>query len=67
MADKWLKELHADLEAQGFEIIEKTKGWMVRPPDPERPLVMIHMTSSDHRARDNILAQLKRSGFIRRR
>jgi hypothetical protein len=67
MATKWLKDLRTELEAQGFEVIEKKSGWMVKPPDPTKPLVTIHMTNSDHRAQENILAQLKRSGFIRRR
>lgn len=66
MADKWVKELRKELEAQGFEVIEKTKGWMVKPPDPNAPLVMLHLTNSDHRSRANAIAELKRSGFLPR-
>jgi hypothetical protein len=67
MADKWLADLRGELEAQGFVIKETKKGWQVRPPDPTKPLVTIHLTNSDWRAQRNTLAQLERSGFIRRR
>jgi len=67
MADKWLKDLRAELEAQGFEVMERKKGWMVRPPDPRMQLVTIHLTTSDYRARENALSRLEKSGFLRRR
>lgn len=65
--DKWLKDLRKELEAQGFEIIEKKKGWMVKPPDPDAQMVMLHLTNSDHRAQANALAELKKAGFLTRR
>ncbi|WIB25396.1 hypothetical protein [Curtobacterium sp. MCSS17_015] len=67
MTDKWVKELREELEAQSFEVTERTKGWMVKPPDPEASLVMLHLTNSDHRSRANAIAALKRSGFLPRR
>ncbi|MCZ4326752.1 hypothetical protein [Brachybacterium paraconglomeratum] len=61
--DKDLKKLRKLLESQGARIVEKKSGWMVYPPDPGRPGVMIHLTSSDHRWLKNTRAELRRSGF----
>lgn len=62
-----LKDLRAELEAQGFEIRETKKGFMIIPPDPAAQVVVVHKTESDHRAASNTLARLRRSGFIQRR
>lgn len=67
MADKWLKDLRKELEAQGFDVTENTKGWRVRPPDPNANLVMLHLTNSDHRSQANAIAELRRAGFLTRR
>lgn len=62
-----LKDLRAELIAQGFEIKETKKGWIIFPPNPAAPVVVILKTESDHRAVLNTLARLQRSGFIKRR
>lgn len=61
--DKRLKELLESLEEQGGRITEVRKGWMIYPPDKAKPGVTIHKTPSDHRAWNNMLSQLRRSGF----
>lgn len=62
--DKGLAALFEKLEAQGWELRETKKGWFAVPPDKGRPMVAIHGTPSDHRAWRNMLALLKRSGYI---
>lgn len=67
MADKRLKGLRKELEAQGFEVAERSGKWLVYPPDPDAHIVTIHLTESDHRAFENSMSRLKQAGFIRRR
>lgn len=59
-----LKKVFSELEAQGWEIRPKKNGWMVVPPDESKPIVTIHRTPSDRRAWNNMMATLRRSGFI---
>lgn len=67
MANDRLSELLKDLEAQGFWIEERTRGLFAYSPDKSKSPVSIHRTLSDHRAWNNLLAQLKRAGYIRKR
>lgn len=62
--EKRLKSLFKKLKEQGWEINPSKKGWMVVPPDKSKPMVTIHGTPSDNRSWKNMIAQLKRSGFI---
>ena len=61
---KDLKQVFASLEEQGLTIRTVKSGWMVVPPDESKPIVTIHGTPSDHRAWNNMMAALRRSGFI---
>ena len=63
MANKELKKLLKSLEAQGWRVERRKKGWMVYPPEPDKPAVTIHETLSDHRSWKNQMAALKRSGY----
>lgn len=63
MANKELKKLLKSLEAQGWRVERRSKGWMVYPPDTTKPMVTIHETLSDYRAWKNQMAALKRSGY----
>lgn len=67
MANKDLSKLLKDLEAQGFRVERRKKGWMVYPPDTTKPAVVIHETLSDIRSWKNQMAQLKRSGYVEKR
>jgi len=51
-----------EAKAQGFQIEEKKKGWMVMTPNGKGS-VMVHKTLSDHRGLKNAIARLKRYGF----
>lgn len=62
--DKRLKGLLMELEGQGFRLKELKAGWMALPPDKTKPGVTIHKTPSDARAWANMLAALRRSGYI---
>ncbi|NHI16881.1 hypothetical protein [Microbacterium excoecariae] len=61
--DKDLKILLQKLAAQSWEERRTKKGLYAVPPDPSKPMVLIHLTPSDRRAWKNMMAQLKRSGF----
>jgi hypothetical protein len=61
---KDLKQVFASLEEQGWTIREAKKGWMAVPPDESKPIVTIHGTPSDKRAWNNMMAALRRSGFL---
>ncbi|CAN7244367.1 hypothetical protein LJR045_001002 [Microbacterium sp. LjRoot45] len=63
MSNKDLKILFSKLEAQGWEIRPTKKGQFAVPPDPSKPLVQIHNTARGSRSWQNMMAQLKRSGF----
>jgi hypothetical protein len=61
--EKDLKVLFKKLKAQGWEIRETRKGQFAVPPDKSKPLVQIHNTARGSRSWDNMMSQLKRSGF----
>lgn len=63
MANKELKKLLKSLEAQGWRVERRKKGWMAYPPDTDQTMVTIHEMLSDHRAWKNQMAALKRSGY----
>ncbi len=62
-----LKKLLKELERQGWSIRQTKKGQYAVPPDPSRPMVQIHNTANGSRSWENMIAQLKRSGFEKRR
>lgn len=64
--EKRLKALFQELESQGWELVSTKKGWFAVPPDKGKPMVAIHGTPSDHRSWVNMIATLRRSGFIKR-
>lgn len=51
-------------EQQGWEVRPKKKGFMLVPADKTKNMVMVHRTPSDNRALNNILAEMRRSGFV---
>lgn len=63
LSGKDLRVLLRDLEAQGWEIRQTKKGQFAVPPDKSKPLVQIHNTARGSRSWENMLAQLKRSGY----
>ena len=46
----------------GWRVVGVKKGWMVYPPDKSLSPIAIHKTPSDHRAWQNTLGRLRRSG-----
>jgi hypothetical protein len=59
------KDLRKAAREQGWEIGQTSKGhtrWV--PPDKTKPIVVGSGTPGDQRAIKNLLAQLRRSGFI---
>lgn len=58
-----LKVLLKELERQGWEICESSRGIMAVPPNKEKPMVSIHKTARGSRSWQNMIAQLRRSGF----
>ena len=61
-----LKDLWAQLEAQGFTRRDTKKGRYAVPPNPDNPMVLVHLSESDSRANKNTLARLKRAGFVQK-
>lgn len=58
-----LRDVTRQLEAQGWRHEDTSKGHhKFLPPDPKAPIVVCSGTPSDHRAWDNFMSQLKRSG-----
>lgn len=64
--DKDLKVLFRRLEAQGWRIRKTKKGQYAVPPDPTQQLVQIHNTARGSRSWENMMGQLKRSGYMER-
>ena len=62
MADD-LKAIRKALVAQGWTIRPGGKHDMAYPPDKTKPAVVLPSTPSGGRRRQNLLAQLRRSGF----
>lgn len=61
--NKDLKILIKKLESQGWTIKRTKRGMYAVPPDKALPMVMIHLTANGSRSWENMMAQLKRSGF----
>lgn len=60
-----LNDLIRAAEEQGFEVRRTKKGhWQFKPPDPNKQIVVLSGTPSDHRSERNALARLRRSGLI---
>jgi hypothetical protein len=54
-----------EAQRQGFHVEQTKKGhWRFTPPDPSKPIVIASGTPSDRREILNLIAQLRRSGFI---
>lgn len=58
------RDVVKEAERQGFVVTAKKKHIEFKPPDPRMDLVISSKTPSDHRAILNLIAQLRRSGFI---
>lgn len=60
-----IKEVSKAAEEQGWTVnITKKNQYQFIPPDPNQQIVMAAGTASDYRALDNVIARLKRSGFL---
>lgn len=64
--NKDLKVLFKKLEAQEWEIRTTRKGQYAVPPNKSLPMVQIHNTANGSRSWKNMIAALKRSGFVDR-
>lgn len=57
------RKLVETLKAQGWEIHQlKNNHYRALPPDKTKPIVVIDSTPSDHRAWQNTISRLRRSG-----
>lgn len=62
--DKNLMDLLDDARAQGWVVTRTERGhYKAIPADPTKPVVFV-ATSGDHRALDNALRDLKKSGLV---
>lgn len=52
------------LDEQGWRIIRKGGKRMAYPPDKTKPAVLLPDTPGGGRWRPNLIAQLRRSGFV---
>ena len=59
---KGLKKLKKQAMEQGWREADKKAGWMLYSPDGVTQ-VMIHKTASDHRALENLIAEMRGGGF----
>jgi hypothetical protein len=57
------KYLSAAVE-QGWDPRPIKSGYQLVPGDPTKEIVTIHRTPSDRRALANVLAEMRRQGFI---
>jgi hypothetical protein len=65
MAAKDFRNIVKEAERQGFRVEQLRSGhWRFVPPNPSKPMVHAAGTPSDRRAIDNLLGQLRRSGFV---
>lgn len=62
--NKDLKVLFKKLEAQEWTFRKTTRGQFAVPPDKSKALVQIHNTARGSRSWNNMMAELKRSGFV---
>lgn len=59
------KAIFKEARRQGWKV-KRTGGGHVKlvPPDPSRPVIHTGSTPSDHRAERNLLAMMRRAGFV---
>lgn len=58
------KRLVKEAARQGWRIQQGRKGQTIlTPPDPDREIVVVHDTPSDHRAFKNAVARMRRQGL----
>ena len=62
--DKDVRKLVAQAMDQGFEFSEGANTYKLLPPDKTKSPVFISKTPSSQNAKNRILADLKRSGFV---
>lgn len=60
MTDRDLRDILREARRQGWEILDRGKHYKLRKGNAQ---VTIAKTPSDWRARQNIIAQLRRAGF----
>lgn len=60
---KELKKIKKELERQGWRIERRAKHGMAFPPDKSKPPVVLPSTPGGGRWLQNLIAQLRRSGF----
>lgn len=58
-----LKEILRALRDQGWRVDDVGRRYKAYPPDTHLPMVIIPKTPSGNRWKENLLAQLRRSGF----
>jgi predicted RNA binding protein YcfA (HicA-like mRNA interferase family) len=59
------RDVVKDAKRQGFRVtLTKKSHWEFLPPDPTKEIVIAPGTPSDKRSILNLIAQLRRSGFI---
>jgi hypothetical protein len=63
MAADELQRVRTEAQAQGWRVVEVTKGWMLYPSDPALSPVLVHKTESDHRAVRNTISRMRQRGF----
>jgi predicted HTH transcriptional regulator len=60
---KDVKRIRKLAEEQGWREKPKNCGWLLLSPDDETK-VMIHKTATCAHARDNLLSELRKGGFV---
>ena len=50
-------------ESQAWQVKRTKRSWKLYPPDPDKEIVILPLTPSDHRWWNNAVTQLKRSGL----
>jgi hypothetical protein len=59
---KEITQILAELEKQGFRVEDVGRRYKVYPPNPDLPMVTLAKTPS--RGFGNVIATLRRSGFV---
>ena len=62
MNKEWMS-LVEQVRAQGWQVKETKKGFMMYPPDKSLSGVAVHGSPSDRRASANIRSELRKRGF----
>lgn len=57
-------QIRAALLAQGWRIAAGSKHDKAYPPETTKPMVILPKTPSGGRWKENLIAQLRRSGFV---